>query len=191
MEVIKLTLGSINRGVMARVARVLAMGGVVAYPSDTVYGLGALINCKKAVEKIRQIKGRDNQKPLSILVRDLNMAGRYGYITPEINQYLPGPYTVLVARRPAVKEWVSSNELVGLRIPDFWFTKEMMHNVLEPVITTSANLSGYPPVYSINELLRQLGDRSGLIDLIVDAGVLQRKRPSTIVNLTDQSKIVR
>ena len=70
-------------------------------------------------------------------------------------------------------------------MPKFWFTDELMHNVIEPIITTSANSSGYPPVYSIQELLKQLGARIQMIDLIVDAGVLLRKPVSAIVDLTN------
>ena len=189
MEVIKITFGNVARGALARVSRVLATGGVVDYPSDTVYGLGAIISCQKAVEKLRYIKGRQPDKPLTILVRDLAMAQRYGYLTTTVQQYLPGPYTVLVTKKPLVRKWVSQNNLVGIRLPKFWFTNELMHNIVEPIITTSANLSGYPPVYSIYELLRQLGDRAQMIDLIVDAGVLLRQPASTIVDLTS-NKIV-
>lgn len=191
MEVIKLASRNVARGAMARISRVLAVGGVVVYPSDTVYGLGAVISCKKAVEKIRYIKGQSYDKPLSILVRDLPMAMRYGYVTTEANKYLPGPYTVLVAKKPLVKEWISNNELVGIRLPNLWFTKELMHNVVEPIVTTSANLSGYPPVYSISELLKQLGERAKLIDLVVDAGVLLRRPLSKIVDLTNKRIIER
>ena len=175
---------------MARVAQVLAAGGVVVYPSDTVYGIGAVISSRKAADKIRYIKGRDYDKPLSILVRDLPMASRYGYITPPASRYLPGPYTVLVVKKPLVKEWISRNELVGIRWPNFWFTRELMHNVVEPIVTTSANLSGYPPNYSINELLKQLGEQAKLIDLIVDAGVLLRRPSSTIINLASGTSAV-
>lgn len=191
MEVIKLTLGNVTRGAMAHIARVLTVGGVVVYPSDTVYGLGAVISCKKAVEKIRYIKGRSYDKSLSILVRDLPMASRYGYVTADASRYLPGPYTVLVAKKPLVKEWISNNELVGIRLPNFWFTKELMHNVVEPIVTTSANLSGYAPVYSINELLRQLGERAKLIDLVVDAGVLLCRPSSAIIDLAGKTTIRR
>ncbi|MFA5967092.1 MAG: L-threonylcarbamoyladenylate synthase [Patescibacteria group bacterium] len=184
MEVIKLTCGNVSRGAMARIGQVLAAGGVVVYPSDTVYGLGAIISCQKAVEKIKYIKGRYHDKSLSILVRDMAMANRYGYMTATVHRYLPGPYTVLVAKKPLVREWVSNNNLVGMRWPKFWFTEELMHNVIEPIITTSANLSGYPPAYSVYELLRQLGARAQMIDLIVDAGVLLRKPASTIIDLT-------
>lgn len=191
MEIIKLTFGNVARGAMARIARVLLTGGVVAYPSDTVYGLGAIISSKKAAEKIRYIKNRSYDKPFSILVRNLGMAAQYSYITPEIQAYLPGSYTVLVAKKPLVKEWVSGSDVVGIRWPNFWFTQELMHNMVEPIITTSANLSGYPPTYSVQELLRQLGSRAQLIDLIVDAGVLLRRRPSTIINLVTKTILQR
>ncbi|MFH0912421.1 MAG: L-threonylcarbamoyladenylate synthase [Patescibacteria group bacterium] len=189
MEIIKLTPSGATQTVLNRIGRVLATGGVVAYPTDTVYGLGAIISCQKAVEKIRYIKNRAPHHPLSIMVRDLPMAHRYGYLTPEIGKYLPGPYTVLVIKKTLVKNWISHNDLVGIRLPDFWFTKQLMHNVIEPIVTTSANLSGYPPVYSINDLLKQLSGRTHLIDLVVDAGILPRRAPSTIVDLN--KKLVR
>ena len=157
MDIIKLTFSGTNHDIMARIVRVLAVGGVIVYPIDTVYGLGALISCQSAVEKIKHIKGRYQNKPLSILVRDLPMAKQCSQLPAMANKYLPGPYTVLVKKKSLVPEWISSSNLVGIRCPKYWFTSQLMQYIQEPIVTTSANLSGHPPVYSVEELLKQLG----------------------------------
>lgn len=158
---------------------------MIAYPTDTVYGLGAIVSDQAAVERIKEIKGRSNNKPLSIMVQDLAMAEHYGELKPGAERYLPGRYTLLLRKRETVPPWITPNDFVGVRILDYPFTKALMAGLPEAVVTTSANISRQVPVHSISDLLAQVGDRAGMIDLIIDAGELAFNPPSTLVNMSE------
>ena len=184
MKIIKLVAGEASPQELTQIADTFRQGGVVVYPTDTVYGLGAVIGNELAVAKIRAIKGRDGQKPVSIMVRDSVMAQAYGEVSRSVaDRYLPGPYTLLVPARPGVERWISSNGQVGIRIPGHPFTLALMELMDEPVVTTSANLSGQPPVHSIAELRAQLGDKIDQVDLVIDGGELPPNPPSQIIDI--------
>jgi L-threonylcarbamoyladenylate synthase len=184
MEIIKVNPRGPEPEAIEKARVILLKGGVIVYPTDTVYGLGAVVSNQAAVERIKDIKGRSNTKPLSIMVRDFEMAERYGELPPGAEKYLPGPYTLLLAKKPLVPEWISSNDMVGIRIPDCQFTKALMAGLEEAITTTSANLTNYPPVHSVAAFLEQVGERAAMIDLIVDAGELAFNPPSTLINMS-------
>ncbi|OGB74521.1 threonylcarbamoyl-AMP synthase [candidate division Kazan bacterium RBG_13_50_9] len=185
MEIIKINPRQIDPGAIEVVWEVLLRGGVIVYPTDTVYGIGAVISSEVAIERIKRIKGRTNAKPISIMVRDIDMAEDYAVVKPGIERYLPGPYTVLLSKTDKVGRWISSSNLVGVRIPDYPFTRALMQQMIEPITTTSANLSGHPPVHSIESLTQQLEDKINEIDLIVDAGELPYNPPSILVSMAE------
>jgi len=185
MEIIKLNPVLPEPEVIEKVRATLLKGGVIAYPTDTVYGLGAMVNNQAAVKKITQIKGRSENKPLSIMVKDLAMADYYGELRPGTERYLPGRFTILIKKRDTVPAWITPNDFVGIRIPDYPFTKLLMAGLLEAVVTTSANLSRQVPVHSIPDLLAQVGERADMIDLIIDAGELAFNPPSTLINMSE------
>ncbi|MBN2585248.1 threonylcarbamoyl-AMP synthase [Patescibacteria group bacterium] len=184
MEIIKLNPVSPEPELIEKVRAILLRGGVIAYPTDTVYGLGALVSNLAAVKKINDIKERTADKPLSIMVKDLEMADYYGKIKSGIERYLPGRFTILVNKKDTVPTWITPNEFVGIRIPDYPFTKMLMAGMFEAVVTTSANISRQVPVHSIADLLAQVGKRADMIDLIVDAGELAFNPPSTLINMS-------
>jgi len=185
MEIIKLNPISPEPEVVEKVRATLLKGGVIAYPTDTVYGLGALASDRLAVKKIKEIKGRAENKPLSIMVRDFEMADYYGELRPGAEKYLPGRFTILLKKKNTVPAWITPNDFVGVRIPDYPFTKLLMTKLLEAVVTTSANLSRQQPAHSIPDLLAQVGERADMIDLIVDAGELAFNPPSTLINMSE------
>ena len=184
MEIIKINPNQPEPELIEKVRITLLRGGVIAYPTDTVYGLGALVSNQSAVQRIKEIKGRVGHKPLSIMVKDLEMADHYGELRPGAEKYLPGRFTILIVKKPTVPLWITPNELVGVRIPDYLFTKLLMKQMMEAVVTTSANLSRQVPVHSIPDLLAQVGKRADMIDLIVDAGELAFNPPSTLIDMS-------
>ena len=172
---------------LERIAEILRRDGVIAYPTDTLFGLGCLASRKKAVDRILQIKGRDPKKPMSILCSDMEMLCRYTrhLDTPTfrlLKQMLPGPYTALLPASREVPRYLQNKQVVGLRIPDHPFCLELTKLLGEPIITTSANLSGQPTLNTAWELEEELGHA---LDLVVDCG-----QPlglgSTIVDLTGE-----
>ena len=178
---------------LERIAEILQRDGVIAYPTDTLFGLGCLASRKKAVDRILQIKGRDPKKPMSILCADMEMLCRYTrhLDTPTfrvLKQLLPGPYTVLLPASREVPRYLQNKQVVGLRIPDHPFCLALTRLLGEPIITTSANLSGQPTLNTAWELEEDLGYA---LDLVVDSGQ-PLGEGSTIVDFTgDEPTLVR
>ncbi|WP_409199958.1 L-threonylcarbamoyladenylate synthase [Methanobrevibacter sp. DSM 116169] len=163
---------------------VLANGGIVLYPTDTVYGLGANIFNKEAVRKIYKIKNRSYDKPLSILVQDIstiNLLAEIDEKTKEhISNYLPGPFTLILKKKSTIPNYITSHkDNVGLRIPDNNIARSLAQ--IFPITTTSANLSDDETLTNPNDILKQLNCD---IDLVLDVGILDSKTPSKIIDLT-------
>ena len=166
--------------------KVLANGGVVLYPTDTVYGLAANIFNKKAVKRIYEIKKRSRFKPLSILVSDTEAISKVAYISQTdksiIDTYLPGPYTFILKKTPAVPLTVTSGlKQVGVRVPD----NDIACNLASifPITTTSANISDKEVLSAPEDILNQLNSE---IDLVLDVGPLDSSSPSTLIDLTEK-----
>lgn len=183
--------------VVSRAAEVLRAGGVILYPTDTLYGLGADALSDAAVAKVYVIKGRDEKRPLHAIVRDLTMAHRYA----EINElalalasaYMPGPLSLILKKKVGIDTGIGKDmDTFCVRIPDNRFCLELAQAFGRPYTTTSANVAGAAPHRSIAAILDQLGDTAALIDLVIDAGELPERAPSTIVNVsTGEAEIVR
>ena len=188
METIRLTRENVEEAA-ARAGVVLGAGGVVLYPTDTLYGFGADAFSNDAVDKIYGIKGRDEKKPIHALVSDLEMAARFGEITDAVRslaEKLPqGKATFIVRKKPGIETGIARTiETFGFRIPDNAFCIAMIKAFGDPVTATSANKAGEPPLRSIPEILSQLGANAGMIDLVIDAGELPESKPSTVIDLS-------
>ena len=162
---------------------IMAGGGVILYPTDTVYGLGANIFNNDAVERIYEIKKRDQSKPLSVLVQntesleliaDLNRSSR-----EIINKWLPGPFTFILNKKNVVSPYVSASSKVGVRIPDYKIARALAS--LFPITTTSANLTNECTLSNPQDILKQIGND---IDLVIDVGDLGDAKPSTVIDLS-------
>ena len=174
-----------------RIAEVLQRDGVIAYPTDTLYGLGCMVSRKKAVDRIQAMKGRDPKKPMSILCADMEMLCRYTrhLDTPTfriLKQMFPGPYTAVLPCSREVPRHLQKKQTVGLRIPDHPFCRAITHLLDEPIITTSCNTSGQEPLQSTWEIEEELGH---LLDLIVDCGE-PSGLGSTIVDLSGDEPVL-
>jgi L-threonylcarbamoyladenylate synthase len=178
-ERIKLTDNSDLKSVVEKATQVLENGGVILYPTDTLYGLGVDSLNKSALKKLRLIKGRSSDKAFSHIVADLEMAKRYGEINEVAeklaNTFLPGPLTLILKNR---------EETFGIRIPNNMFCISLSKKLDGPCTATSANVSGLSSEVSIDKILEQLGEKSKLIDLIIDAGELSVQKPSTVVDVS-------
>ena len=192
MKVLKTSMGAVDWDIIREAVKVLAGGGVILYPTDTVYGLGANIFDNKAVRRIFEIKKRSFFKPLSILVRDVgtvDLVSKVSSYQREIlNNYLPGKYTFILNKREIVPRLVSGgSNFVGVRVPDC----ELACNLASifPITTTSANISDDDVLSNPSEILEQLNCE---VDLVIDVGSLKSDKPSSIVDLTGfKPKIVR
>jgi L-threonylcarbamoyladenylate synthase len=169
---------------------VLKRGGLLVFPTETCYGLGADATNPKAIDRLYSYKTRREGKPLSIAVSDRKMAAKY----VEINEvaanlyqnYLPGPITVVSKGLGKVASGVESEYgTLGVRIPDYQLVINIISAFKKPITATSANMSYLPKPYSIETLLKDLPSKNlALIDLIIDAGELEHRETSTVVDTT-------
>ena len=176
-----------------RAVEILRRGGVIIYPTDTIYGLGCDITCKEAVEKIRLIKGRDDKKPMSFVCADLASVSQYArvsnYAYRILKRCLPGPYTfVLPATRETPRMLQSKQKTVGLRVPDHPVPLAVIKELGNPIISTSANLSSEEVLTDPSQLEEVLGSQ---VDLILECGQLPIL-PSSVISLVgDKAEILR
>ena len=192
MKIVESEGGKLDKDVIAEAIEILANGGIVLYPTDTVYGLGANIFDNAAVRRIFQIKKRSLLKPLSILVSDneaIDLVARLSNAQREIiNTYLPGPYTFILNKQKIIPRVVTSGSaFVGVRVPDNDIARKLAS--IFPITTTSANISDKEVLANPLEIVDQLNCD---IDLVIDAGSIKSKRASVIVDLTaNNPKIIR
>jgi L-threonylcarbamoyladenylate synthase len=178
-----------------KIAGVLQGGGIMAFPTDTVYGLGANCFAKSAIQRIFRLKGRKSSKPLSVLISDKSMIMSLADEIPSLfwvltEKFWPGPLTlVLKASSELPKEMVGPGESVGIRLPDILWLQRLIDNVAFPITATSANISGEDEIddpHRIKDIF------CGKIDLIVDGGKTGGILPSTVVDLSSpKPKILR
>jgi len=170
------------------IATVLERGAVMLYPTETVYGLGCDVRNEKALAKIYVLKGRPMGKPFIVLVKDLRMAKRIARFSLAAERlarkFWPGPLTLVLRTRKGALLGRYFQRTVALRVSPHPFVRKLFRHIGFPLVSTSANRSGKQPAHSVRELRRQLGARMRKIDMIIDAGMLPRRRPSTVVDLT-------
>ena len=183
MKIFKMSGENPDMDLIGEAIEIMAGGGVILYPTDTVYGLGANIFNNDAVERIYEIKKRDQSKPLSVLVQntesleliaDLNRSSR-----EIINKWLPGPFTFILNKKNVVSPYVSASSKVGVRIPDYKIARALAS--LFPITTTSANLTNECTLSNPQDILKQIGND---IDLVIDVGDLGDAKPSTVIDLS-------
>jgi tRNA threonylcarbamoyl adenosine modification protein (Sua5/YciO/YrdC/YwlC family) len=174
-----------------QVAEVLKKGGVICYPTDTVYGIGCDIFNQKAVKRIYQIKRQPQQKPFSFMCADLKDVSTYGHISNLayriMKKHLPGAYTFIVpANKIVPKIMTSKQKTVGIRVPDNAICRAMIEALGNPILTTSAvpgDSDDLTEAYAIEE---RLGRQ---VDLVIDGGPVY-SCPSSIVSLVDDDPVV-
>lgn len=192
MKVVKTNLDEIDENIIFEAVKVLANGGIVLYPTDTVYGLGANIFDNRAVRKVFEIKNRSFVKPLSILVSDVSSIELVAKLSRSQRQCvysrLPGPYTFILKKRKVVPRYVTSGSShVGVRVPDCELARRLAG--IFPITTTSANLSDDEVLSTPNEILEQLDCE---VDMVIDVGELNSTKPSSIIDLSGlKPKVVR
>jgi L-threonylcarbamoyladenylate synthase len=176
-------------------ARILRQDGILVYPTETFYGLGALAFSVGAVAKIYRLKERDRGKPLSIVVADPSMAARVAASPPPLFQTLtaafwPGPLTLIVRAQPLFPpQMLGPGGTVAMRVPGLPWLCRLLGYLGVPLTATSANLSGRG---EISEPAAVIAEFDGKADVIVDAGSTPGGLPSTIVDLAaDPPRIIR
>ncbi|MGB8984805.1 MAG: L-threonylcarbamoyladenylate synthase [Anaerolineales bacterium] len=169
-----------------RALEILKAGGLVAFPTDTVYGVGSLAFDRKAIESIYAAKDRPIEKAIPILIGTLDDLEKVGTDIPETAHKLaarfwPGPLTILVPKRADLPAAVSATATVGVRVPDHHVARSLLR-AAGPMAVTSANISGGENPLTARQVQQQLGGR---IALILDGGRTPGGIPSTLMACTD------
>jgi L-threonylcarbamoyladenylate synthase len=174
-------------------AQIVKTGGVVAFPTDTVYGLGANPFLGKAVDRVYKIKGRDRQLPLPILLADeLQMSGVVTAV-PDVARLLmkrfwPGGLTLVLSKAASFPDNIAAGgDSVAIRMPGHEVTLALIRKAGVPIVGTSANLSNQPSALTAEEVQGQLGSA---VDLVVDGGRCPGGIESTVVDLTGTVPII-
>ncbi len=187
--------GSIS-GIQEQIERgisILKNGGLIAYPTDTVYGLGASADIKEAVEKVYRVKGRPRNMALPLLLADVSWINKVAISVPEvarslIEAFMPGALTLVLPKSATVSDVVSGGSYtIAVRIPAHPVAIALIKGLGNPLVGTSANLSGKPSPLTAGEVNSQLGDS---IDLIIDGGRCPGGVESTVVDVTGEKPVI-
>ncbi|PJA39869.1 threonylcarbamoyl-AMP synthase [candidate division WWE3 bacterium CG_4_9_14_3_um_filter_39_7] len=167
-------------------------GGVVIFPSDSSYGIAVDATNEDAIQKVFDLKKRDG-KPLSIIVKDIEQAKTYAQFSQDTEdlwaRLIPGQVTLILPKLPSLPNSLTCNQsTIGIRIPDNEITRKLSHAIDVPYTATSANLSGQPSCYSVDEVLLQIDE--SLIDLVINAGTLPPNPASTVIDTTVDPPVV-
>jgi tRNA threonylcarbamoyl adenosine modification protein (Sua5/YciO/YrdC/YwlC family) len=172
--------------VIERAVQVLEAGGVIAYPTDTYYGIGCDLGSRKGIERLYAIKGRDRKKPLAFLCPDLSDVAKYAIVTKfayrTMKHLTPGPFTfVLPATRLVPDVMQTKQRQVGIRVPPVPLMRLIASQLGRPLVTTSASSAESGILVDAKDIRDKVGNR---LDLILDGGA-QPNEPSTVVSLID------
>jgi L-threonylcarbamoyladenylate synthase len=172
-------------------ARIILSGGVVIYPTETVYGIGANALDEQAILRVFKIKKRPSSMPIFLAISSLEMLDNVAKLDADdqaiLERLLPGPVSVLVKKKSIVPDILTAGSaMVGIRFPDH----EMALSIIDaagPITSTSANRTGSPPPASTNEISPEI---ARMVDMVVDAGKSKYAEPSTLLDLSNR-KIIR
>jgi L-threonylcarbamoyladenylate synthase len=194
-KIIKVSPEVIEIDKIEEIARVLREDGIIVYPTETFYGLGANGFSATAINKVYRLKKRAPRKPISIVISDLSMlrqivSGDFSSFQPLISAFWPGPMTIILKASSAVPdELLGQKGTIGVRLTSHPWVRALVHQARFPITATSANISGETPI-SDPEKARESFE--GIVDLVVDGGKTEGRFPSTVMDLSgEQPRLVR
>jgi len=172
--------------------KILKAGGIVAFPTDTVYGLGADAFNSKAVERIYEIKKRPRHLPLPLLIGDMSQISIVAAPVPELALFLarrfwPGGLTLILPKTASLPTYLTDQSTIAVRIPDHPIPLALIQGLGKPIIGTSANISGKSSALTAGEVKQQLGNG---VDLIIDGGRCPAGGESTVVDVTGGEVVI-
>ena len=188
-EVISINPNAPEPDVLAHAAEILRAGGLVAYPTETVYGLAASAFDSSSITRVFDAKGRPHGQPLPVQIADVRQLQALARDIPQAAQalladFFPGPLTLVLWRQPSVSLLITGGgETVGLRMPDHPVALGVLRAFGSPLVCPSANLTGHRAAMSASDVLEDLDSK---IDLILDGGPTTDRTPSTVLDITTQ-----
>lgn len=188
-------LNNIENNDLKEIAVKMKEGRIVIFPTETVYGVGTNALDKKACEKIFEIKGRPNNKPLIVLIYDFEMLKTIVQEPNEIEKELmekfwPGPLTIILKKKSCISDVVTAGkEDVGIRMTSGEVARRLIEIAKVPIVAPSANLSGNPTGIKPDDIIRDLGDK---VDYMIDCGYIKSETTSTVIKVEDKKiKVLR
>ena len=172
---------------------ILKQGGLVAFPTDTVYGLGAWSNLQEAVERIYRVKERPRNMSLPLLLAGTSQISEVAHSVPPVawllaRNFLPGALTLVLHKAKSVPEIITAGgATVAVRVPAHPVPVALVRGLGAPIVGTSANLSGQPSPLTADEVYSQFGDK---VDFIIDGGRCTGGKESTIVDVTGEAPVI-
>jgi L-threonylcarbamoyladenylate synthase len=170
---------------------VLTTGGVIAFPTETTYGLGCDPRNTEAVERIFRMKGRDHKKPLLLVTGSFEQVERVAFLSTQVRQlaeaYWPGPLTLVLPARVEAElvDGVSVHGEVAVRFSSSELVQSLTNEFGFPIVATSANLTGQPDSRSADDVRAyNLG-----VDYIIDVGILPKSKPSTVARIKEDGEV--
>jgi len=190
---VMLIIKNYDNKMLKEVAKQLKRGAVVVYPTDTAYALGCDATNAKAVARIFKIKGREKTKALPMIVADIKMAEKYFGIVHGslsiVHKHWPGPLSIIIKAKKTIVRTALYKGTAAVRVPDSKIARTIAKHLGRPLIATSANISYKPTCYSVKAFMEQAKAMKIKPDLVLDAGALRRRHPSTIVKIGKNGRI--
>lgn len=180
-------VSSISQNVIDKCVSLLKTGGVVAYPTETLYALGASVSNLKATQRVIDIKNRPMEKGLPVVIASIHDLNFLSEDIPQVayslaTNFWPGPLTLVVNARPEIPDLITGGRnSVAVRIPNHPIPLAILQKLREPIIATSANITGEPPCLTANDVRKMIGD---MVDITIPGHTSSEGLPSTIVDLT-------
>ena len=194
MDVLKIDRNRVDSSALEAAVSVLRAGGVVAYPTESLYGLGVDPRISSAVDRLRSIKGRDPKRPIPVVVSDVAMLRRLVIVPdkalPLMENFCPGPLTLVLRPRAGEGEALCKalgGQGLGIRVPGLAWPREISKVLDFAVTATSANITNGPDAADAGELIGMLGRA---MDLVLDAGPVGPGPPSTVLDMTGDDLLV-
>lgn len=190
MQIVTVDKNHPDKKIISRAAKIIKDGGLVIYPTETAYAVGADMTNIDALHKLDSAKMRPDEKNYTAIVADIDMAERFCHLdqseTKLVRKFMPGPLTIAVLKKDNVPDKIHKTYFT-FRIPDCVIAKEIARASDTAITATSANISGEKTAYSISDISPALKNK---VDLILDAGTLEKKKVSTICKVSDGKVVI-
>lgn len=185
----------INKKELDECIEVIENGGIVVFPTETVYGIGTNAFCEQSVRKIYEIKNRPDEKALTIMLSSIDEIENFAVINNDIERkiiqnFMPGPITIILERKKGILDHVATGKnTIGIRIPNNNIILSILEKLKLPLVAPSANISGQPSGVVLEDIIEEFVNK---VDICIDGGKCDVSESSTIVQVVDnQVKIIR
>jgi L-threonylcarbamoyladenylate synthase len=192
-KILKIGADNSEEKILTQAAEIIAGGGIIAYPTETFYGLGADATNNEAIQKIFVVKGRDFKNPVSLIIANENDIQPLVQDVPEtakklMDKFWPGALTIVFSASNDVSSLLTAGSgKIGLRISSHPIALKIVQKIKRPLTATSANQSGMPECTLASEVNKQIGDK---IDAIVDWGETKGDKASTLIDITCNPPVI-